>query len=546
MTTTPSRTIDAEFGGRAANTLLAIILVGVGIRSILCACEKPLWFDEILTIIMCRVPSVSKLWQALNNGADTNPPLFYLIAGFAHRFIADDHVAYRLPSIVGLLVTIVCIYLFLSRRIDRLSSLVGATFLLCTQLVFYSTEARPYGLMIGFVSVAILAWQRTDKSQFYSVALCIALAIALSLHYYAILVWPAFALSEATVYLSRRRLRIGTWIAFVVATAPMFLFAPLLVHLREYYGRNFWSRPSIGQIYSAPGNLYNFLNYWIYCLTVGMIVVLVCSSLGKTLTFFSSRQRDGDEPALPIEECVLIGVLLLLPVIAVIAAKVGGGGMTYRYMLPMVLGAALALGFIATRLSQNVRAVLLTLILVNYSLSSLSVMKRTLTGSLLARRNAIANQDKAIVADYRKFALPIVIEPGSNYLPMVYYMPADQKVGLYALADPKAAMTFFGSDSVDLALLALRPYYPLQVENYGTFASSNHEFILVSVQRTRRDWWPARLLRDGDTLNLVAASKSVQAYKVTLNSQPMPNKESPDSGVGGTSDSESPADEVSR
>jgi len=131
---------------------------------------------------------------------------------------------------------------------------------------------------------------------------------------------------------------------------------------------------------------------------------------------------------------------------------------------------------------------------VNYGLSSLSVMKRALTGSLLARRNAIASQDKAIVADYEKFTLPIVIAPGSNYLPMVYYMPADHKVRLYALADPKAAMTFFSSDSVDLALLALRPYFPLQVENYGTFASSNHEFILVSMQGTRRDWWPAWLL----------------------------------------------------
>jgi len=46
-------------------------------------------------------------------------------------------------------------------------------------------------------------------------------------------------------------------------------------------------------------------------------------------------------------------------------------------------------------------------------------------------------------------------------------------------------------------------------------------------------------------LNLIAASKSMQTYKVTLNSQPMPNKESPDSGVGGANDSESPADEVS-
>ena len=76
MKSTFSRAVDTELGPRAAHTILAAILVGVGFRSILGAYEKPLWFDEILTVIMCRLPSLSKLWQALDNATDTNPPLF--------------------------------------------------------------------------------------------------------------------------------------------------------------------------------------------------------------------------------------------------------------------------------------------------------------------------------------------------------------------------------------------------------------------------------------------------------------------------------------
>jgi len=542
--TTLSRIADTDLEPRAANTVFVVILAGVGFISMLSAYEKPFWFDEILTVIMCRIPSVSKLWQALNNAADTNPPLFYLIAGWAHRLIPGDHVAYRFPSILGLLAAIFCTYLILCRRIDRLSAIVGAAFLLCTPLVSYAVEARPYALVAGFVSIAILAWQRTDESKLYSILMGVALAIALSLHYYAIFVWPAFALAEATVWLHGRRFRIGTWIALVLGTAPLFIFAPLLIHMRRYYGRNFWSRPSFGQIFSAPSALYNFLDYWVWCFTIGVIAVLVLWSLRKSVKGYLSEPREAGEPALPIEESALIAVLLLLPVFAVLAAKVSGAGMAFRYMLPTVLGASLAVGFLTNRASRAVRVVVLILVLANYGLSSLPVMKKALTGSLLARRVAAARQGSAILAEYQKFGLPIVIGRGGNYLPMIYYMPAGQTASLYALADPHAAARYLGSDSADLALLALRPYFPLQVEDYHSFASKNREFILVSLHAQRPDWWPFRLSHDGDTLTVVSADKGRQVYKVTLNSQQVPDSEGPAGTEGADTDSQEPAGET--
>ena len=72
----------------------------------------------------------------------------------------------------------------------------------------------------------------------------------------------------------------------------------------------------------------------------------------------------------------MIAVLLLLPVFAVLAAKVSGAGMTFRYMLSTVLGASLAVGLLASRASGAVRAILLVLILGNYGLSSLPIMKK--------------------------------------------------------------------------------------------------------------------------------------------------------------------------
>jgi hypothetical protein len=464
MRATLLRVTSGKFHAREANVILGLILMGVGFIATLTAYEKPLWFDEVLTVILCRLPNLTKLWQALGSAADTNPPLFYVIAGWVRRFISDDHVAYRLPSIVGLLLTVFCAYLILLRRVDRLSALVGAAFPLCTQLVTFADEARPYSLMIGFISIATLAWQRADRSRIYSLILCLALAIALSLHYYAILVWPAFVLAEATVLIFHRRFRATVWIAFIVGAMPLIFFARLLAHLRQYYGSNFWSPASFGLIFSAPGNLYNFINYWIWCVTIGAILVLISWAFGKTV-WVHLGERQVSEPELPIEECTFTVVLLLLPAIAVLAAKIGGGGMTYRYMLPEVLGASLAVGFFASRAPGEIRVGLLALVLMNYGLSSMPVMKKVLTGSLLKRRTAASLEGQAILTEYQKNALPVVISPGNLYLPMVYYMPVDQIGNLYALADPHAAVAYAKTDSADLALLAVRQFFPLNIES---------------------------------------------------------------------------------
>jgi hypothetical protein len=190
--------------------------------------------------------------------------------------------------------------------------------------------------------------------------------------------------------------------------------------------------------------------------------------------------------------------------------------MTYRYMLPEVLGASLAVGFFASRAPGEIRAILLALVLMNYGLSSMSVMKKVLTGSLLKRRTAASLDAKAILTEYQKYALPIVISPGTLYLPIVYYLPVDQTRNLYALADPQAAITYTKTDSVDLALLAVRQFFPLNVEDYSSFASKQREFILISKRGRRLDWWPFRLSHDGDSLSLISADERVEVFKVTL------------------------------
>lgn len=487
--------------------LLGLILIFAGFCSVLGAIARPFWYDEICTVIVCRLPDAKAVWDALQNAADTNPPIFYFIARLCRSIMMDDHLGYRLPSIVGLLVTISSIYLILSKRVDRLSALVGATFILCSPLATYAFEARPYALMVACISLAILAWQRIDDSKLSAFALAITLAFAVSLHYYAILVWSAFLAAEATILLHHRRFRIGVWAALMAGAVPLLFFANLLLNLRLYYGQSFWAHPSFRQLFADYSWLFNFNGYWAWILAACVVGMAAYWSLQKTELLSS---------AVSIEESLLTMLLLCLPVIAVTVAKVSHGGMTRRYMVPTIVGGALALGYLASKVPALVNALLLGLMLLNYSSNSVSDWKRLSGGSLYEARQGATNDVKMILDQHAASGLPIVISSGLRYLPMAYYAPAGSTRKLYAVTDPPTAVKLVGTDSVDLALLALRRYFPLRVEDYDSFVSMHREFLVVFGKEDVFDWWPARISQEGHNIQLLTESANYKVYKVVL------------------------------
>ena len=497
------RVKDVEFSTRKSIIVLALILLTVGLQSTLSAIERPFWYDEIITVILCRLPSVSEIWLALHHAADGNPPGFLIVARLAHHLIGDDHLGYRLPSIVGLLLTVTCVYLILSKRLNRLTALAGATFLLCTELTPYAYEARPYALMVGCIALAILAWQRVNNSRLHFAVLAASLAAAVSLHYYAIFVWPAFAIAELTVWVARRRFRVAVWLSLLAGAVPLFCFAGLLSQLSKYYGQNYWARPQFKQIYSTYNGLLNVDSHWGVIFAIGSTAIIIWLNIIKPPSVGASGDEEKESKSVPIEEQVLALALMWLPVIAVIAAKISHGGLTERHMLPAILGCALTLGYAIEKLPGAGRLLLLILFLMNYEASSVPVLRDVMSGSLLAQRKSEELEMTTLTGQLRKPSLPIVVGPELDYLPIVYYASPSFRQRLYVIMDPSAAVTYLDTASVDLSLLALQPYYPFQADNFDGFILNHQQFYLISGSDF--DWLTERLVHDGDTLKLVRA-----------------------------------------
>ncbi len=131
----------------------------------------------------------------------------------------------------------------LRRGAGALAALIGAGFLFLTAGVFHAAEARPYGLLLGCVAGAALAWQRGHRSWLHAAALAGCLSLATAVHYYAVFVVTAVAAAEIWFLLHFDRIRGSVWLAMLAAAIPLAVQWPFLERAREVFGAHFRARP---------------------------------------------------------------------------------------------------------------------------------------------------------------------------------------------------------------------------------------------------------------------------------------------------------------
>lgn len=507
-----------DLGSRGGIAILLSVLLFVCLLSILSAVSQPFWFDEVTTILLCRLPNAGAIWSALADGADSNPPLFHLVERFSRALVGSDHLGYRLPAILGFLITASSIYFFLSRRVSRLAALAGMGFVLCSALTGFVTEARPYALMMGCVALAILSWQRIEDSKLYALATAAALAAALSLHYYAVLVWPVFCIAESSIWILKRRFRAIAWAAIMAGLMPLGFFGGLILHFRKLYEMHFWTKPSIKMALLAHDWLFNLSGHWGWTIATGLTALVLFLRCGNDLRACLLGRRSGERTGVPVEELTMTLALLWLPLIANLAAKLGHGGMSGQYMLPTILGGAFAVGYVVDEAPAAARGLLLSLFLVQYFSLSVELVHSALRGSLFAERESAVSDAGTVLGQAAEANLPLVVGDDMDYLPAVYYASPGARSRLFLIADPQAAVEFskLGSNSAETTLDALRRHVPLQVEDYASFLSVHREFLLVARDDGEM-WLMARLLHNGDSLQLISWTKQgEQLFKVTV------------------------------
>ena len=188
------------------------------------AVTRPFWLDELFTFYIVTMPDWTGMMDLIQRGPDQNPPLFYALTRLVVSVLGESEWAFRLPAMVGYWVFCVTLYAWVrllgGARAAALTALVTPVL---TAAVYYASEARPYGLALGWLGIGLLGWQLTRHQSWQPVGivgLSIGLSIALALHYLIILPVCLLWAIEGLLAWRQRQLDRRRWIA---------MFSPLVV-----------------------------------------------------------------------------------------------------------------------------------------------------------------------------------------------------------------------------------------------------------------------------------------------------------------------------
>jgi len=452
------------------------------------------WFDELFTFYMCRLPSMSALWTALKDGADLNPPLFYAVTRGCQAIFGDSELATRLPAILGFLTMALCIFHFVSRFGSRLAGLAAMTFTVITGSYYYASEARGYGMVLGFSGLAAIFWQsaaRNERRRIVLPGLAAALAGALLSHCYAVLVMIPFAMAETARLISRRKL---DWpmLAWLAVPCPVvLLYLPMFAATRGSSFANPVYRPTWGSI---PACYATHFGAALWSVLAG----LVCLALVRSGPEASSEDKSGSViSGIPGHEIALAVGFALAPVFGVLLAMGVTGVFMDRYGVPALVGCGILLGgLIAVRARQSPTAAAAALAVFTAAFALNTAV--WLAGSLAKPVSAKTIPMPQLALSKLNRDLPVVITNGLLFLEFDHYESKAVTDRLYFLTDEAEATRYTGSISFDRGFYMLRRWFPIRshLEDYRQFVSTHSHFLVLAEYDFPLDWVMRKMLDD--------------------------------------------------
>jgi len=176
---------------RGAIVLLLVFAMAwaVGGRVLL---TRPFWMDELHSWLLISDPDAGHAMSALANGADYNPPTYYLVARVLTVFGPVTEFRLRMLSLLFTAATMLAVYLMISRRAS-IAAAVGSCLLMAGHqlMILQSTEARFYALwlclLMWYCWLLTKSYQQTSAIRIQRISLGILAAAVCTTHYFGII-----------------------------------------------------------------------------------------------------------------------------------------------------------------------------------------------------------------------------------------------------------------------------------------------------------------------------------------------------------------------
>jgi hypothetical protein len=457
----------------------------------------PFWYDELFTVQLSDLPHFGLVMQALSEGVDAQPPVLYIVTRAARKTFGNSELATRIPALVGFALLTTCLFWFVGRRTSALWGAVAVLIVMVTRAQRFAHEARPYGLYLGFSALALLCWQFAAEGRYRKLALVglwLSLTLAVSSHYYAVLVLLPLFLGEGARSLRNRRVDWPVLLCIAFAGLVILFYLPLIngeIRLA--------SHPAM---LARPAILWGTFAFVFADATVPLGLSLVA----LILVMETRGESRSVAPGLSLAESVACIGFLTFPLSGFLLAYEGGLELTERHLLPVVIGAAvlIACGFWKAAKRRTAAAVLLILVLGGW-----------FAGWNAIRMGGLVRPGQFDLPDGADSdSIPLVIANPLTFLQYLYYgTPADTSRVLY-VAEPALALQYVGTDTMDRNLQLAQPYFSLPLITWTQLRREYPRFQMLASP-SPFVWLPDKIKAEGARMTLLSVPGQVLLLEVS-------------------------------
>lgn len=488
--------LERRSGSVAAALLLVALLAALGIAS-----RSPIWYDEIVSLFIARLPAWHDIWSLYALGRDTTGPIPSFVARLGLYLPFPPELSLRIPFMLAFLCMCAGIYIFVRRRYPAGYALAALMLPMTLPILWFDmTLARAYALMLGAAGLALCCWQSAadDRARPWSVVgLWLALATAIAAHFFAIFLFVPFAAGQWVRDWARRRADGPVWLAILLFPAGYLVVLPGAERARSYYADGFGAA-SIRYVYTPYRELYGSFG-WVAA-SILMIVALGLIWWGRAGADSSPRDSERFQ-GFSKAEWVLSATLMLLPVYATPASKLLGV-YSDRYVVTFYIGFILfVVACVAEALSRQTRAgsiAFMTILLC----ASVARTHEALdgVGALLHPHQVHADATAQVlsrpwVRSLPANSLPLVMDP-FNYLQYIYYGGPAFRSRAYSLVEDSNLQdpALRRKDLFQINMELLPPALPVHATAISDFLV-HHRHFLVLTRFDESEWLPDYLLR---------------------------------------------------
>ena len=470
--------------------LLAFFLLLTAALSLLWSHARLMWNDEFLSFYTDGVATFRQvILVQLHHPISLDPPTYHLLSHLSMDLLGRNAIALRLPALAGFLLFQLCLYFFVRRIAGPRAAVIAAAAPLLTASFRYSVEGRPYGLLLGLYALSLLCWQiaaqddNIPRSRILPLTgLTLSIALAITSHYFGVLILIPVSLGELSRIYIRKRLDLGVLTALALGLASVALILPFKRALMVYRQHYYITGVNLHDISQGYRELFLRYTTWSIPLQKFAAAIMVVLALSLAIAGYKRfKRRPATEPACT---WVALFAMALLPFFGYLFGRFVTHTMEVRYVIAALIAFAATFAIVLERRLRSNTFYYVTLTLITTAAIAINAhsitQERRASNAILASLHPSPALAAALAANP---SAPLYEQSLGTFFVDSFYTPDPAlRARITLLYNAQRELFFLQHDTYSIAAVNLHHFTTLPIADYDQLRHQPGPHLLIQLQ----------------------------------------------------------------